>query len=74
MHSSIEGYMLKAGETQSNTYQLRFFRILFSSGKFIIKIDKQDKKMKSYNLNTLVSAVESKPHRVEQARDTLDEN
>ena len=36
-----------------NQFHIRFFRVIFNSGKFVIKTDRRDKKMKSFHLNEL---------------------
>ena len=50
--------MLKSIDNQKSNnremFHLRFFRIRFNNGKFVIKIDKGDKKMRSFNLTNLV--------------------
>ena len=38
-----------------NYFHVRFFRIVFDSGKFVIKADRRDKKMKSFPLSELES-------------------
>ena len=52
----IEGYMLKTVEKTNSKemFHLRWLRIRFSSGKMIIKIDRGDKKMRSFNLKDLI--------------------
>ena len=37
-------------------YHLRYFRIVFTTAKFVIKIEKADKKMRSFPLSDLCSA------------------
>ena len=34
-------------------FHLRFFRVIFNSGKFVVKTDRRDKKMKSFPLSEL---------------------
>ena len=52
--------MLKAIEDKKiyhrEMFHLRFFRIVFNSGKFVIKLDRSDKKMRSFKLSELFSA------------------
>ena len=38
-----------------NHFHLRFFRVVFNSGKFVVKTDRRDKKMKSFPLSDLES-------------------
>ena len=34
-------------------FHVRFFRVIFNSGKFVVKTDRRDKKMKSFPLSEL---------------------
>ena len=36
-------------------FHVRFFRVVFNSGKFVVKTDRRDKKMKSFPLSDLES-------------------
>ena len=51
----IEGYLLKAIENRkvyhSEQFHIRFFRLVFNTGKFVIKQDRRDKKMRTFNLS-----------------------
>ena len=51
--------MIKAIENQKiyhrEVFHLRFFRIVFNTGKFAIKLDKGDKKMRSFDLSNLLT-------------------
>lgn len=57
----IEGYLLKDIESKklilhhNQSFHLRFFRIVFHSGRMCIKEDRMDRKMRSFALNELSS-------------------
>ena len=57
----IEGYLLKDIESKklilhhNQSFHLRFFRIVFTSGRICIKEDRMDRKMRSFPLDELRS-------------------
>ena len=56
--SCIEGYLSKEIDTKGvlrrTQRHLLYIRIIFSSGKFCIKADKQDTQMRSFALKDLI--------------------
>ena len=61
--------MIKANENpktkSSELFHLRFFRLIFKTGKLVIKVDRLDKKMRSINLMNICRA---------EVSDTLKQN
>ena len=49
MLKSIEGRQM----FQRDEYHVRFFRIVFNSGKLIVKQDRRDKNMRSFTLSQI---------------------
>ena len=51
----IEGYLIKDIENRklyhNEQFHIRFFRIVFNTGKLVIKQDRRDKKMRTFNLD-----------------------
>ena len=43
-------------KSRGEVFNLRYFRIIFKSRKLVIKVNKEDKKMRSLNLAHLISA------------------
>ena len=57
----IEGYLIKSIEKNRmmrlEHFHLRFFRVLYSQGKLVTKVEKKGKDFKLYELSELINVV-----------------